>query len=66
MNAQTELALAKKNKKEVDGVFVVRGGQARFVPVKTGIRDQQFVEIVSGIAESDSVITGPYKTLRAH
>jgi HlyD family secretion protein len=55
-------ALAKK--KEIDGVFLVKGGKASFVPVKTGIRDQQFVEISSGVSEGDSVITGPYKTLR--
>jgi HlyD family secretion protein len=51
-------------KKEIDGVFLVKGGKASFVPVKTGIRDQQFVEISSGVSEGDSVITGPYKTLR--
>jgi HlyD family secretion protein len=51
-------------KKDIDGVFIVKGAQARFVPVKTGIRDQQFVEIISGISNGDSIITGPYKTLR--
>ncbi len=51
-------------KKDIDGVFIVTGEQAKFVPVKTGIRDQQFVEIVNGVSEGDSVITGPYKTLR--
>ncbi len=53
-----------KKKKDIDGVFTVKGGKAKFVPVKTGIRDQQYVEIISGIAEGDSIITGPYKTLR--
>jgi HlyD family secretion protein len=56
-------ALASK-KKDIDGVFIVTGQQAKFVPVKTGIRDQQNVEIVSGVSEGDSIITGPYKTLR--
>jgi HlyD family secretion protein len=54
----------KKEKKEVDGVFVVKGGRAKFVEVKTGIADQQNLEIVSGISEEDTVVTGSYKILR--
>lgn len=53
-----------REKKEVEGVFVCREGKAKFTPVTTGIRDQQNVEIVSGISEGDSVITGSYRTLR--
>jgi HlyD family secretion protein len=59
-----ESGAGKKAKKDVDGVFLVKQGKARFAPVKTGIRDQQFVEVISGISAGDSVITGPYKTLR--
>jgi HlyD family secretion protein len=59
-----EASAAVVKKRDIDGVFIVKGAQARFVPVKTGIRDQQYVEIISGIADGDSVITGPYKTLR--
>jgi HlyD family secretion protein len=59
-----EIALPDKDVKEIDGVFVVKQNKARFIPVSTGIRDQQFVEITTGLAEGDSVITGPYKTLR--
>jgi HlyD family secretion protein len=59
-----ESEVGKKPKKDVDGVFLVKQGKARFAPVKTGIRDQQYVEVVSGISAGDSVITGPYKTLR--
>jgi HlyD family secretion protein len=64
-SADDEMALPVKDEKEIDGVFTVKGNKARFVPVSTGIRDQQFVEITSGLAEGDSIITGPYKTLRA-
>ncbi len=59
-----EIVLPKKNVKDIEGVFVVSGDKAKFVPVKTGIRDQQYVEVVSGISDGDSIITGPYKTLR--
>jgi HlyD family secretion protein len=53
-----------RDKKEIDGVFVCKEGKANFVPVKSGIRDQQYVEITSGLSEGDSVITGSYRTLR--
>ncbi|MCP4632789.1 MAG: efflux RND transporter periplasmic adaptor subunit [candidate division Zixibacteria bacterium] len=55
----------KKEKKEVKGVFVVSDGQAKFVPVETGIADQKSIEVVIGINESDTVITGPFRTLRS-
>lgn len=55
----------KKEKKEVKGVFVVKDGHAKFVPVETGIADQKSIEVVMGVNESDTVITGPFKTLRS-
>ena len=54
----------KKDEKQIDGVFIAKGGKADFVQVSTGIRDQQSIEISSGLSEGDSVITGPYRTLR--
>ncbi|PJA26181.1 MAG: hypothetical protein CO189_12275 [candidate division Zixibacteria bacterium CG_4_9_14_3_um_filter_46_8] len=56
----------KSDKKDdaVEGVFMVKSGKAKFVPVKTGIADQQNIEILKGVAQSDSVITGSYKILR--
>lgn len=54
----------KKKKKEIEGVFVVEEGRAKFVKVNTGIADQQNIEIVSGINDDDMVVTGSYKILR--
>ena len=54
----------KKEKKEVEGVFVIKEGRAEFVKVATGIADQQNIEIVSGMNEDDMVVTGSYKILR--
>ena len=54
----------KKKKKEIEGIFLVEEGRAKFVEVKTGIADQQNLEIVSGISEDDQVVTGSYKILR--
>lgn len=54
----------KKEKEEVEGIFLVAEGRAKFVQVATGIADQQNIEIVSGIDEDDQVVTGSYKILR--
>ncbi len=54
----------KKEKEEVEGIFLIVDGRAKFVRVATGIADQQNIEIVSGIDEDDQVVTGSYKILR--
>lgn len=48
----------------VEGVFKVENNKAVFVPVTTGISDDQYYEIISGLSESDKIITGSYKVLR--
>jgi HlyD family secretion protein len=53
-----------KKKKEQQGVFVLRDGKAKFVPVTTGITGQTEIEVLSGLKEGDEIITGSYKTLR--
>lgn len=55
----------EKEKKEMKGVFVVQDDKAKFVPVETGIADQKQIEVISGLSEGATVITGPYKTLRS-
>jgi HlyD family secretion protein len=51
-------------KKEVDGVFLMENNRAKFVPVTTGIKGEQEIELKSGVSEGQEIITGPYKTLR--
>jgi HlyD family secretion protein len=54
------------HKKEIDGVFVLqKDNHAHFVPVETGIKGDQEIEIKSGVNEGDEIVTGPYKTLRS-
>ncbi|HST21895.1 MAG TPA: efflux RND transporter periplasmic adaptor subunit [Blastocatellia bacterium] len=53
-----------QKKKEVEGVFVLDNGRAKFVEVATGIKGDQEIEIKSGPKESEEIIIGPYKTLR--
>jgi HlyD family secretion protein len=49
---------------DVQGVFVIRGKKAQFVPVQTGITGVTDIEVTSGIEEGDQVVTGSYKALR--
>jgi HlyD family secretion protein len=51
--------------KEYKGVFVIREGKARFVPVETGIADHQNIQVLSGLETGDTVISGPYGVLRS-
>jgi HlyD family secretion protein len=51
-------------KTDIQGVFVVRGGKAQFVPVQTGISGVTDIEITGGVQEGDLIVTGSYKALR--
>jgi HlyD family secretion protein len=53
-----------KDQPDVQGVFVIRNKKAEFVPVATGISGTSEIEVLSGLAEGDEVITGSYKVLR--
>jgi HlyD family secretion protein len=54
-----------EERKEIKGVFIVKDDQARFVPIETGIADKRNIEVLKGITDGDSVITGPYRVLRS-
>ncbi|HZV34050.1 MAG TPA: efflux RND transporter periplasmic adaptor subunit, partial [Verrucomicrobiae bacterium] len=49
--------------KPIEVVFVVEGDHVKMVPVKRGIYDDNYVEIVEGLKEGEEVVTGPYKAL---
>jgi HlyD family secretion protein len=53
-----------QSRKEVEGVFVVKDGHALFVPVKTGIAGEKYFEVLTGLADGDEVITGPFSSVR--
>lgn len=67
----------KKNKKEedldnkensnkedpIELVFVYLNDKSIIMPVKTGIQDNNFIQILSGISKGDEIIVGPYKTV---
>jgi HlyD family secretion protein len=49
---------------EVPVVFVVDADRVRQRPVETGIADATDVELTSGVAAGDRVVTGPYRSLK--
>jgi HlyD family secretion protein len=53
-----------QTRKEVEGVFAVHQGLARFVPIKVGIAGDRYFEVLSGLKPGDQVITGPYNSVR--
>jgi HlyD family secretion protein len=53
-----------QERKELEGVFVVRDGKAVFEPVKTGIAGEKFFEVSSGLKDGDQVIVGPISSVR--
>jgi HlyD family secretion protein len=59
--AVKETVLANAEKFEC--VFVKNGEKAKLRVVSTGIQDDSNIEIATGLAEGDVVITGPYNTV---
>jgi len=53
-----------QTKKEAEGVFVIKDGKAAFLPVKTGIAGEKYLEVLSGVKEGDEVIVGPFNSVR--
>ncbi|HWG59291.1 MAG TPA: efflux RND transporter periplasmic adaptor subunit [Candidatus Acidoferrales bacterium] len=51
-------------KSDIQGVFVIRGRKAEFVPVQTGVSGITDIEVTSGLHEGDEIVTGSYKVLR--
>lgn len=50
--------------KPVKAVFVVdKDGAAQMRPVRTGIASRTDVEVLEGVAEGDTIVDGPYRTL---
>jgi HlyD family secretion protein len=50
--------------REIEGVFLARGGRATFTPVRIGIAGQEYFEVLSGLNEGDTVVAGPDQRIR--
>ncbi|HEY6866228.1 MAG TPA: efflux RND transporter periplasmic adaptor subunit [Candidatus Eisenbacteria bacterium] len=61
--AADEDTVGRKDK-EITGIFVVRDGVAKFVPVRTGIASDTDLEVFGDFKVGEIVVAGPYKALR--
>jgi HlyD family secretion protein len=50
--------------KTEEGVYTVADGKVRFAPVKTGLTGELDIEVENGLKAGETVISGPFKTLR--
>jgi HlyD family secretion protein len=62
-NVTTDKQPKKKEATFQEIVFLLQDGKAKMVKVKTGIQDNTYIEIVSGLKEKQEVISGPYRAV---
>ncbi|MDF2435845.1 MAG: family efflux transporter, subunit [Bacteroidota bacterium] len=61
-----EKAKGTENKNAIkieECVFVMNEGKAKLVKVKTGIQDNNYIEIIQGLKPGDQVVSGPYSAI---
>lgn len=61
---QTNIAKADKKPKDIEVVFAVEGDHAKMVPVKRGIGDDNYYEIIEGIEEGREIVSGNFRAIR--
>ena len=65
-DAQQELADLKKKpktEKPQDIVFLLDGANVKAAPVKRGISDDNYYEVLEGVTEGQEVVSGNYKAI---
>ena len=60
---QSNSAKKKDETKPQEIVFTVNNGKAKTVDVKTGISDDNYIEVTSGLKGDEEVVTGSYKAI---
>ena len=63
----TPPARGKSSSNKIDEVkqivFLVDKGKAKSVDIKTGISDDNYIEVTSGLKEGETVVSGSYKAI---
>lgn len=50
----------QQNNKPKEVVFIVKNGKAKMVEVKTGLSDDNYIAVLSGLKEGETVVSGSY------
>jgi HlyD family secretion protein len=61
---ETVLAALMGQDSDIEGVFLIQDGRARFTPVQVGITGREHFEVLAGLSEGDSLVAGPYEAVR--
>jgi HlyD family secretion protein len=51
-------------REETEGVFILKDDFVKFMPVEIGIAGEDDFEVLSGLEEGQTVVTGPFRILR--
>ncbi|GBD86770.1 macrolide export protein MacA [bacterium BMS3Abin03] len=62
-NLQADNMKEKDNKKPKEVVFIVENNTAKMVEVKTGISDDNYIEIKRGLEGGEDVVSGSYRAI---
>jgi HlyD family secretion protein len=54
---------AAERAKPVEVVFLADGDKAKLAPVKSGISDENYTEIIEGLQEGQEIVSGGYKAI---
>jgi len=60
---QTQKKNTSQSTKQQEYVFMYADGKAKMIKVTSGIQDNMYIQIVSGLKENDEVITAPYTAI---
>ncbi|GAB5401704.1 MAG: efflux RND transporter periplasmic adaptor subunit [Aureisphaera sp.] len=60
---QEPKSVTSNDEEKFEGVFINDNGKAKLMVVETGIQDDNNIEIISGLAQDQVVITGPYNVV---
>lgn len=62
-SAEAKITKKEKSNKPKEVIFVVKDNKAKMVEVKTGISDDTYIEVISGLNGDEDVVSGPYRAI---
>jgi HlyD family secretion protein len=63
VSSDKEKTTKKEEEKKTECVFVIENGKVKLTAVKTGIQDNNYIEIKDGLKAGQEVVTAPYSAI---